>query len=42
MSKNRVIVIIGALLVLLAVLALAKGRISADEVEGLIQEQEAS
>ncbi len=42
MSKNRVIVTIGALLVLLAVLALAKGRNGADEVEELIEEQEAS
>ena len=42
MSKNRVIVIIGALLVLLAVLALAKGRNGGDEVEELIEGQEAS
>ena len=42
MSKNRVTVIIAALLVVLAVLALAKGRNGGGEVEEPIEEQDAS
>lgn len=42
MSKNRLIVPIAALLVVLAVLALANRRNGGDEVEELIEEQEAS
>lgn len=38
MSKNRVTVAIAALLVVLAVLALAKGRNGADEVEDPAEE----
>ena len=41
MLKNKVIVTIAALLVVLAVLALAKSRNGGDEVEELIEEEEA-